>query len=184
MLHLTGSALLGILPGDKMFQAQRLTPSCTRPVVLHGYGGAGNEVEDSIKLRKNRFVAQIGSKLTPRRKKKKKWRACAAVTKGSWPKAEKIPQATQLGTWSCSNWASASTTSCTPDGADGPAPTGPVAPPAARGCLALYSLGGWIGLLLRGAQWAWLWTELKSSCLACTSQILRDSFTSPFKSYV
>ena len=83
MLHLTGSALLGILPGDKMFQAQRLTPSCTRPVVLHGYGGAGNEVEDSIKLRKNRFVAQIGSKLTPRREKKKKWRACAAVTKGS-----------------------------------------------------------------------------------------------------
>ena len=35
MLHLGGSALLGVLPGDKMFQAQRLNPRYTRPVILH-----------------------------------------------------------------------------------------------------------------------------------------------------
>ena len=48
MLHLTGSALLGVLPGDKMFQAQRLTPSCTRPVVLHGYGGAKGDIPRTL----------------------------------------------------------------------------------------------------------------------------------------
>ena len=48
MLHLTGSALLGVLPGDKMFQAQRLAPSCTRPVVLHGYGGAKRDIPRTL----------------------------------------------------------------------------------------------------------------------------------------
>ena len=44
MLHLGGSALLGVLPGDKMFQAQRLNPRYTRPVILHGYGGAKRDI--------------------------------------------------------------------------------------------------------------------------------------------
>ena len=48
MLHLTGSALLGILPGDKMFQAQRLMPKCTQPVVLHGYGGAKRDIPRTL----------------------------------------------------------------------------------------------------------------------------------------
>ena len=48
MLHLSGSALLGVLPGDKMFQAQRLTPCCTRPVILHGYGGAKRDIPRTL----------------------------------------------------------------------------------------------------------------------------------------
>ena len=48
MLHLSGKALLGVLPGDKMFQAQRLTPRYTRPVILHGYGGAKRDMPRTL----------------------------------------------------------------------------------------------------------------------------------------
>ena len=107
MLHLTGSALLGILPGDKMFQAQRLTPSCTRPVVLHGYGGAGNEVEDSTRPGKSAEKKICCADWFQNSRQEEK----SGVPARQWQReAEKIPQATQLGTWSCSNWASTSTT--------------------------------------------------------------------------
>ena len=48
MLHLGGSALLGVLPGDKMFQAQRLNPRFSRPVILHGYGGAKRDIPHTL----------------------------------------------------------------------------------------------------------------------------------------
>ena len=48
MLHLGGSALLGVLPGDKMFQAQRLNPRFTRPAILHGYGGAKRDIPHTL----------------------------------------------------------------------------------------------------------------------------------------
>ena len=48
MLHLSGKALLGVLPGDKMFQAQRLTPRYTRSVILHGYGGAKRDMPRTL----------------------------------------------------------------------------------------------------------------------------------------
>ena len=44
MLHLSGDALLCVLPGDRMFQAQRLIPGRARPVILHGYGGAKRDI--------------------------------------------------------------------------------------------------------------------------------------------
>ena len=50
MLHLAGSALLCVLPGDRMFQAQRLLPGCTRPVILHGYGGAKHDIPRTLPL--------------------------------------------------------------------------------------------------------------------------------------
>ena len=48
MLHLAGSALFCVLPGDRMFQAQRLVPGFTRPVILHGYGGAKHEIPRTL----------------------------------------------------------------------------------------------------------------------------------------
>ncbi len=48
MLHLAGSALLCVLPGDRMFQAQRLVPGCARPVILHGYGGAKRDIPHTL----------------------------------------------------------------------------------------------------------------------------------------
>ena len=48
MLHLAGSAICCVLPGDRMFQAQRLTPGYTRPVILHGYGGAKHEIPRTL----------------------------------------------------------------------------------------------------------------------------------------
>ena len=48
LLHLAGSALLSVLPGDRMFQAQRLVPTFTRPVILHGYGGAKHEIPRTL----------------------------------------------------------------------------------------------------------------------------------------
>ena len=39
MLHLPGEAVLMILPGDRMFQAQYLVQQRCRPAILHGYGG-------------------------------------------------------------------------------------------------------------------------------------------------
>ena len=48
MLHLAGSAIFCVLPGDRMFQAQRLVPGYTRPVILHGYGGAKHEIPRTL----------------------------------------------------------------------------------------------------------------------------------------
>ena len=48
MLHLAGSALFCVLPGDRMFQAQRLVPGFTRPVILHGYGGAKHDIPRTL----------------------------------------------------------------------------------------------------------------------------------------
>ncbi len=48
MLHLSGEALLCVLPGDRMFQAQRLVPGCARPVILHGYGGAKRDIPKTL----------------------------------------------------------------------------------------------------------------------------------------
>ena len=48
MLHLAGSAICSVLPGDRMFQAQRLIPGYTRPVILHGYGGAKHEIPRTL----------------------------------------------------------------------------------------------------------------------------------------
>ena len=48
MLSLAGEALLCVLPGDRMFQAQRLVPGCARPVILHGYGGAKRDIPRSL----------------------------------------------------------------------------------------------------------------------------------------
>ena len=58
MLHLGGSALLGVLPGDKMFQAQRLNPRFSRPAILHGYGGAKREIPHTLP-----GLAKVGSPL-------------------------------------------------------------------------------------------------------------------------
>ncbi len=38
MLHLPRDAILCVLPGDRMYQAQRILPGKARPVILHGYG--------------------------------------------------------------------------------------------------------------------------------------------------
>ena len=48
MLHLFGEAFLCVLPGDRMFQAQRLVPGRARPVILHGYGGAKRDIPRTL----------------------------------------------------------------------------------------------------------------------------------------
>ena len=48
MLHLFGEALFCVLPGDRMFQAQRLIPGRARPVILHGYGGAKRDMPKTL----------------------------------------------------------------------------------------------------------------------------------------
>ena len=48
LLALPGEASLLVLPGDGMFQAQRLVDGKCRPVILHGYGGAKKEMPDSL----------------------------------------------------------------------------------------------------------------------------------------
>ena len=48
LLALPGDASLLVLPGDGMFQAQRLNGGKCRPVILHGYGGAKKEMPDSL----------------------------------------------------------------------------------------------------------------------------------------
>ena len=37
-----------VLPGDGMFQAQRIVNGKCRPVILHGYGGAKKEMPTSL----------------------------------------------------------------------------------------------------------------------------------------
>ena len=39
-LMIPGDASMMVLPGDRMFQAQRIVPGKCRPVILHGCGGA------------------------------------------------------------------------------------------------------------------------------------------------
>ena len=48
LLALPGNASLLVLPGDGMFQAQRLIAGKCRPVILHGCGGAKKEMPDSL----------------------------------------------------------------------------------------------------------------------------------------
>ena len=48
LLALPGDASLMVLPGDGMFQAQRIVDGRCRPVILHGYGGAKKEMPDSL----------------------------------------------------------------------------------------------------------------------------------------
>ena len=48
LLALPGDASLLVLPGDGMFQAQRIADGKCRPVILHGYGGAKKEMPDSL----------------------------------------------------------------------------------------------------------------------------------------
>ena len=45
---LPGNASLLVLPGDGMFQAQRIVNGKCRPVILHGYGGAKKEMPSSL----------------------------------------------------------------------------------------------------------------------------------------
>ena len=47
-LPIPGDASLLVLPGDGMFQAQRIVDGKCRPVILHGYGGAKKEMPDSL----------------------------------------------------------------------------------------------------------------------------------------
>ena len=48
LLALPGDASLLVLPGDGVFQAQRIVDGKCRPVILHGYGGAKKEMPDSL----------------------------------------------------------------------------------------------------------------------------------------
>ena len=48
LLALPGKASLLVLPGDGMFQAQRIVDGKCRPVILHGYGGAKKEMPTSL----------------------------------------------------------------------------------------------------------------------------------------
>ena len=48
LLALPGEASLLVLPGDGMFQAQRIVDGKCRPVILHGYGGAKKELPTSL----------------------------------------------------------------------------------------------------------------------------------------
>ena len=48
LLALCGDASLMVLPGDGMFQAQRIVNGKCRPVILHGYGGAKKEMPTSL----------------------------------------------------------------------------------------------------------------------------------------
>ena len=48
LLSLPGDAAFMILPGDRMFQAQRIIPGLCRPVILHGYGGAKLQMAEGL----------------------------------------------------------------------------------------------------------------------------------------
>ena len=49
-LSLPGDATFLILPGDRMFQAQRIVPETCRPVILHGYGGAKLKMSEGLEM--------------------------------------------------------------------------------------------------------------------------------------
>jgi len=70
LLALPGEAFLLILPGDGMFQAQRIVSGKCRPVILHGYGGAKKEMPTSLAtLAKSGWIpmatAMVGSASSP-----------------------------------------------------------------------------------------------------------------------
>ena len=48
LLAFPGEASLMVLPGDGMFQAQRIVNGKCRPVILHGHGGAKKEMPGKI----------------------------------------------------------------------------------------------------------------------------------------
>ena len=50
MLHLPGQAQLFVLPGERMYQAQRILSEKARPVILHGYGGAKRAIPRNLPL--------------------------------------------------------------------------------------------------------------------------------------
>ena len=70
LLALPGDASLMVLPGDGMFQAQRIVNGKCRPVILHGYGGAKKEMPTSLAdLAKSGWApmaaAMVGSASSP-----------------------------------------------------------------------------------------------------------------------
>ena len=70
LLALPGDASLMVLPGDGMFQAQRIVNGKCRPVILHGYGGAKKEMRTSLAdLAKSGWApmaaAMVGSASSP-----------------------------------------------------------------------------------------------------------------------
>ena len=70
LLALSGKASLMVLPGDGMFQAQRVVSGRCRPVILHGYGGAKKEMPASLAtLAKSGWIpmamAMVGSATSP-----------------------------------------------------------------------------------------------------------------------
>ena len=70
LLALLGEASLLVLPGDGMFQAQRVASNKCRQVILHGYGGAKKEMPSSLaKLAKSGWLplatAMVGSSSYP-----------------------------------------------------------------------------------------------------------------------
>ena len=70
LLALRGDASLMVLPGDGMFQAQRIVNGKCRPVILHGYGGAKKEMPASLaNLAKSGWApmaaAMVGSASSP-----------------------------------------------------------------------------------------------------------------------
>ena len=70
LLAFPGDASLMVLPGDGMFQAQRIVNGKCRPVILHGYGGAKKEMPTSLAdLAKSGWTpmaaAMVGSAASP-----------------------------------------------------------------------------------------------------------------------
>ena len=70
LIALPGDASLLVLPGNGMFQAQRIVNGKYRPVILHGYGGAKKEMPTSLAaLAKFGWVpmaaAMVGSASSP-----------------------------------------------------------------------------------------------------------------------
>ena len=70
LLALPGDASLMVLPGDGVFQAQRIVNGKCRPVILHGYGGAKKEMPTSLAdLAKSGWApmaaAMVGSASSP-----------------------------------------------------------------------------------------------------------------------
>ena len=66
LLALPGEASLLVLPGDGMFQAQRVASDKCRPVVLHGYGGAKKEMPSSLaKLAKSGWLTLATAMVAP-----------------------------------------------------------------------------------------------------------------------
>ena len=69
LLALPGDALM-VLPGDGMFQAQRIVNGKCRPVILHEYGGAKKDMPTSLAdLAKSGWApvaaAMVGSASSP-----------------------------------------------------------------------------------------------------------------------